>query len=127
MSCYRNHRFYETSHGKELARSHSDQQNVDGEDLRPEGSRVPQGVPENDAKTKVASEAVEKTLAIAEKDPLPPLKMAVTKTASRSRPAARAKDAVKKFTVTTVDEFSGVYCDMLQDLFESTTGLYIRF
>ena len=96
MSCYRNHRFYETAHGKELARSHSDQQNVDGEDMGPEGIRVAQGVPENDAKTKVASEVVAKNLAIAEKDPLPPLKMAVTKTASRGRPAARGLEMLSR-------------------------------
>ena len=37
------------------------------------------------------------------------------------------KYSPQRFTAATVEEFSGVYCDMLQDLFESTTGLYIRF
>ena len=34
MSCSHKHRFDENSHGKELARSHSDQQNVDGAGLQ---------------------------------------------------------------------------------------------
>lgn len=34
--------------------------------------------------------------------------------------------AIRKFEVKTLSEVSGVYCDMLQDIFTEKTGLYTK-
>ena len=54
-------------------------------------------------------------------------KCRVTLDASDTYTVEFFKFSPSKGTCPVVDEISGVYCDMLVDIFESRTGLYLTF